>query len=207
MLISPAYALFDRVPDAYAAVKTINSLVMSLAAVPAYFIARRVVGKWLALLAALLAVAVPSMVYTATVMTENAYYPLFLLAALALVALLERPTCADATSRSSPRSALAYLTRSQAVVIAAAAVDGAAPARPLPARSAAGDALGRTAGCTRSSSAGAVARRRRRRSPAGRPLSALLGAYAVVGEASYDVGTAAALRRLPPRRSSTSTSA
>ena len=47
ILIAPAYAAFDRVPDAYAAVKTINSLVMSLAAVPAYLIARRVVGKWL----------------------------------------------------------------------------------------------------------------------------------------------------------------
>ncbi len=91
-LIAPAYALFERVPDAYAAVKTINSLVMSLAAVPAYLLARRVVGQPLALLAAVLAVAVPSMVYTATVMTENAFYPVFLLAALAARALLERPT-------------------------------------------------------------------------------------------------------------------
>ena len=77
---------------------------MSLAAVPAYLIARRVVGKWLALLAALLAVAVPSMVYTATVMTENAYYPVFLLAALALVALLERPSTLQPTCSSSRRS-------------------------------------------------------------------------------------------------------
>ena len=65
---------------------------MSLAAVPAYLLARRVVGQWPALLAALLTVAVPSMVYTATVMTENAYYPVFLLAALVLVLLLERPS-------------------------------------------------------------------------------------------------------------------
>ena len=49
LLIAPAYALFERIPDAYAAVKTINSLVMSLAAVPAYFLARRVVGQGLAL--------------------------------------------------------------------------------------------------------------------------------------------------------------
>ena len=90
-VIAPAYAVFGRVPDAYAAIKTINSLAMSLAAIPAYFIARRVVGQGLALAAAVLAVAVPSMVYTAVVMTENAFYPLFLLAALALVALLERP--------------------------------------------------------------------------------------------------------------------
>src|SRR5207342_3262028 len=49
ILIAPAYALFDRIPDVYATLKTINSLVMSLAAVPAYLLARRVVGKWLAL--------------------------------------------------------------------------------------------------------------------------------------------------------------
>ena len=88
---------------------------MSLAAVPAYLIARRVVGKWLALLAALLTVAVPSMVYTATVMTENAYYPVFLLAALALVALLERPTTLNHVAFFAALG-LAYLTRSQAVV-------------------------------------------------------------------------------------------
>ena len=49
LLIAPAYALFDRLPDAYAAVKTINALLMSLAAVPAYLLARRVVGHWWAL--------------------------------------------------------------------------------------------------------------------------------------------------------------
>jgi hypothetical protein len=121
ILISPAYALFDRIPDVYATLKTINSLVMSLAAVPAYLIARRVVGKWLALLAALLTVVVPSMVYTATVMTENAYYPVFLLAALALVALLERPTAPNHVLFFAAFG-LAYLTRSQAIVVAAAAV-------------------------------------------------------------------------------------
>ena len=120
-LISPGYWLFDRIPAAYAAVKTINSVVMSLAAVPAYFIARRVVGQWSALLAAFLAIAVPSMVYTATVMTENAYYPLFLLAALALVALLERPTARNLVLFFGA-FALAYLVRYQAIVVGAAAV-------------------------------------------------------------------------------------
>ena len=32
------------------------------------------------------------MVYTGTLMTENAFYPIFLTAALALVLMLERPT-------------------------------------------------------------------------------------------------------------------
>ncbi len=63
---------------AYAAVKTMNAVLMSLAAIPAFFLARRVVRRSYALLAALLAVAVPSLAYTGTVMTENAFYPLFL---------------------------------------------------------------------------------------------------------------------------------
>ena len=92
VVIAPAYRLFSSVPDAYAAVKAINAVVMSLAAVPAYFLARRVLRPGLALVVAALTVAVPSMLYTGTVMTENVFYPLFLLAALALVTTLERPT-------------------------------------------------------------------------------------------------------------------
>src|SRR4030095_16135163 len=79
VLISPAYLLFESLPRAYTAVKTENAILMSLAAVPAFFLARRVVGTGLALLAAVLAVALPSLAYTGSVMTENAFYPLFLL--------------------------------------------------------------------------------------------------------------------------------
>ena len=186
-LLAPAYAAFDRIPDVYAAIKTINSLVMSLAAVPAYFLARRVVGQGLALAAAVLAVSVPSMVYTAVVMTENTFYPVFLLTTLALVALLERPSARRHVAFFAAL-ALAYLTRSQAVVIAAAAVT--APvllalwtpgARRATVRSyawlyaifAGGAVLGVGAQVAR-----------------GRQLSELLGAYAVVGESNYDAGTA-----------------
>jgi hypothetical protein len=69
LLVSPAYRAFASVPDAYAAAKAINAVVMSLAAVPAYFLARRVVRAPIALLAAFLTVAVPSMLYTGTLMT------------------------------------------------------------------------------------------------------------------------------------------
>ena len=187
ILIAPAYAAFDRIPDVYAAVKTVNSLVMSLAAVPAYLIARRVVSTRLALLAALLAVAVPSMVYTATVMTENAYYPVLLLAALALVALLERPTAFNHVAFFAA-FALAYLTRSQAIVVAAAAVTA-----PLVLALVAGGAKGvlwpfRWLYATFACGAVLVVAAQTAR---GRPLSALLGSYAVVGGASYDVGAAA----------------
>src|SRR5206468_4317174 len=80
------------VPDAYAAAKTINAAVMSLAAVPAYFLAHRLLRPALALVAAALTVTVPSMLYTGTLMTENVFYPLFLTVALVLVLMLERPT-------------------------------------------------------------------------------------------------------------------
>jgi dolichyl-phosphate-mannose-protein mannosyltransferase len=121
LLISPAYALFDNLPQAYAAVKTLNSLLMSLAALPAFFLARRVVSDRLALLAALLTVAVPSLAYTGTVMTENAFYPLFLLVALVLVRVLERPSPLLVVLLFG-LVAVAYGTRVQAVALVPAIV-------------------------------------------------------------------------------------
>jgi hypothetical protein len=114
LLIAPAWAIFNAVPDAYAAAKAINAFVMSLAAIPAYFLARRMLSMPLALGAAALTVAVPSMIYTGTLMTENAFYPIFILVVLALVAWLERPTPA-LTAAVLALVGLAYLTRAQAL--------------------------------------------------------------------------------------------
>ncbi len=119
LLISPAYALFDALPTAYAAVKTWNSVLMSLAAIPAFFLARRVVARGYALLGALLAVAVPSLAYTGTVMTENAFYPLFLAFVLVLVVALERPKPLWVVLLLALLG-LAYATRVQAVALAPA---------------------------------------------------------------------------------------
>src|SRR5213075_2781893 len=116
MVIAPAYRFFDAVPDAYAAAKAINSIVMSLAAAPAYLLARRVVSRRWSLVVAGLTVAVPSMVYTGTLMTENLFYPLFLCCALALVAVLERPTLAR-LAVLLVLSFVAFLTRAQAVAL------------------------------------------------------------------------------------------
>jgi len=121
ILISPAYRLYASVPQAYAAAKTINSVLMSLTAVPTYFLARRVVTPALALLAALLAVAIPSTLYAGTMMTENAFYPIFVCAALALVVCLERPTLARQLVLLAV-CALAYATRAQAVALVPALV-------------------------------------------------------------------------------------
>jgi hypothetical protein len=116
VLISPAWAAFKSVPDAYAAAKGINALVMSLAAVPAYFLARRVLGTWWSLAAAALAVAIPSMVYTGTLMTENAFYPIFLATMIALVAWLDRPTVVN-TLALIGLFVVAFLTRQQAIAL------------------------------------------------------------------------------------------
>ena len=116
LLIAPAYRVFGFVPDAYAAAKTIGSVLMSLTAIPVYFLARRFIPPLLSLIAAALAVAVPSMMYTGTLMTETVFYPIFVCVALALVLMLERPTLWRQTLLLA-LCVLAFLTRSQAIIL------------------------------------------------------------------------------------------
>ncbi|HXG75218.1 MAG TPA: glycosyltransferase family 39 protein, partial [Gaiellaceae bacterium] len=187
LLITPAYALFDRLPDAYEAVKATNAVLVSLAALPAYGIARRVVGPGLALLGALLAVALPSLAYAGTVMTENAFYPLFLAVALALVLELERPTV--------PRALLllalvgvAFATRVQAVALVPAillAPLARAALTPAPLRRTLAAFRGLYALVAGLGAVLALALL-----VAGRSGGDLLGAYEPVEEASYDAGEA-----------------
>jgi 4-amino-4-deoxy-L-arabinose transferase-like glycosyltransferase len=183
LLISPAYLFFDDLVDAYGAVKTINALVMSLAAVPAYLLARRVLGEGLALVSAVFSVALPSLVYTGTVMTENAFYPVFLVACLLILLVLERPTRRRQLALLVALG-LAYATRVQAVALVPALLTAPVllgllrggvraavrPLLPLYAIVAGGSLL---------VLAGQLVR--------GRSLYDLLGAYAAVGDRSYDV--------------------
>lgn len=183
VLISPAYALFDALPDAYALVKTLNALYMSLAAVPAYLLARRVLSVPWSLAAGALALALPSLAYTGTVMTENVYYPLFLTAALVLVLVLERPTPLRQVALLA-LVGLLFLTRVQAVAFLPAIVLAPFLAawlgrRPLRAELARQRLLwALLAGGGLLLVLAQLAR--------GRSLSDLLGAYAVVGDRSYD---------------------
>lgn len=91
LLIAPAYGVTQNMITAFAIVKCINALLMSMTAVPVYFIARTVASRRWALTAAVLSVLVPAMAYTSVVMTENAFYPAFAVACLAIVKALERP--------------------------------------------------------------------------------------------------------------------
>ena len=114
-LISPAYALFGHVPTAYKAARLINAVVMSLAAIPTYLLARRLMRSPLALLAAVLSLALPAMAYTTSMMTENAFYPAFMLVVLAMYLALERPTIVRQLL-VFPAILVAFYTRAQGVV-------------------------------------------------------------------------------------------
>lgn len=115
-LIAPAWKLFDAIPTAYDVAKGINAVAMSLAAIPAYFLARRMVSPRIALVAATLTVLVPGMLYTSELMTENVFYPLFLCVVLALVVTLERPTWRRQVL-VLVLCGIAYATRQQAVAL------------------------------------------------------------------------------------------
>jgi dolichyl-phosphate-mannose-protein mannosyltransferase len=182
-ILAPAYGLFDALPHAYAAAKATNTIAMSLAAVPAWLLARRVVGRWLALLAAVLAVAVPSMAYTATLVTENLFYPVALLFAWALVLALERPSVRRVTLLVVVL-VVAVATRPQALSFVGAVVLApfalallrwdARVLRPFV------PLLGGTVAVVVLVLGAQLLR--------GGSLSDLLGAYSVVGEGGYDVG-------------------
>src|SRR5574338_1578502 len=182
-LLAPAYRLFDALPTAYAAAKATNAVAMSLAAVPAWLLARRVTGRWLALLAAAITVAVPSMAYTATIVTENLFYPLALLFAWALSLTLERPSLRRVLLLVVVLAA-AVATRSQALGFVAAAVLApfvlallrwdARMLRPFV------PLVGGAVALVVLVVGGQWLR--------GRSLSDLLGAYSVVGEGGYDAG-------------------
>jgi hypothetical protein len=91
-LIAPAWAAFDNASDAYHAALVINAFVMSLAAVPAFLLARMFVGRLESVVVAAMTLLVPSMAYTGVLMTENACYPAFLLAVLLIARSVRSPS-------------------------------------------------------------------------------------------------------------------
>lgn len=90
-LISPAWRL-GSMSSTYDVAKGINVVVMTLAVVPVFLWARRLVSPTYATVAAGLALALPAFVYTGALMTENVFFPLFVLALYSLAVVLERPS-------------------------------------------------------------------------------------------------------------------
>ena len=91
VLVSPAW-LATSVGTAYALAKVLNVLLMTLAAVPFFLWARRLVRPAFALAATLLVLLLPALLYANMIMTESAFLPAFLLSMLLAALALERPT-------------------------------------------------------------------------------------------------------------------
>ena len=84
--------MFDDPSRAYVAAKVVNSVLLSLTAFPAYFLARKFVEARAAVAVAAFSVFVPSMLYSGTLLTEVALYPVFVLALLGIASAIRRPT-------------------------------------------------------------------------------------------------------------------
>jgi hypothetical protein len=91
ILVSPAWAA-DSMTSTYSIAKGLNAVLMSLAAIPFYLWARRLLSQAYALAALVLFLVLPAFVYTSLIMTENAALPAILLALFTMAWMLERPT-------------------------------------------------------------------------------------------------------------------
>jgi hypothetical protein len=180
LLVAPAYAL-DGLVDAHRAAQATNAVAMSLAAVPAFLLGRRVAGPWLGLLVAAGALLVPSLAYTGTITTESLFYPVALAFALALARYLELPSPWRLAVLGIALLA-AYATRSQAVSFAPVILT--APVVLALIRGRVGELRRYVAlyAATLAGAVGLVAVQALR----GRSLGDLLGAYRAVLDRDYD---------------------
>jgi hypothetical protein len=92
LLTAPAW-LFDDVGTSYRVIQTLNAVVMSLAAIAVFWLARRLgLGPWLSVGMAAFAVAIPDMFYSAWILADPFSYPLVLGATGAATAALAYPS-------------------------------------------------------------------------------------------------------------------
>ena len=196
LAISPAW-LADDVPAAYGIAKALNVLLMTLVVVPTYLIARRLVTPAWALAAVGLVLLMPSFHYTGVLMSENAFFPLFVAAALFFTRALERPTLGR-QALALGVAGLAVGVRVQAVVLLAvlpaaivvkALLDARAPGSG-PAWRRAAESL-RAFWPTGAVLAGGALAFLALQAARGSSLSSALGSYDVVATSDYDFGQVA----------------
>jgi hypothetical protein len=92
LFLAPAFRFTADGATALAVVKVMNAIAMAMAAVPAYFLARRVVPSGWALGVATLSALVPWTAYSALTLTESLFYPVLVAYAAVLAWTLERPS-------------------------------------------------------------------------------------------------------------------
>jgi hypothetical protein len=90
-LLAPAWTA-GSMTTTYAIAQAINAVLITLAVVPIYLWARRLLPPVGQVAIVALVLAMPTGLYVSALVTENAFFPAFLLAAFALAAALERPT-------------------------------------------------------------------------------------------------------------------
>jgi hypothetical protein len=90
-LISPAW-FAGSTHTAYTLVKVINVALMTLGAIPVYLWARRLVAPAWSVLAVVLYLSIPGFMYSAEILTENAFLPATMLALFTMALALERPS-------------------------------------------------------------------------------------------------------------------
>jgi hypothetical protein len=91
LVISPIYLATSSAATAYEFVKALNSLLLSLAVIPIYAIARSVLAPARALAVAALSLLLPLMFYSGLALSENLAYPLVLVAFWAMLRALREP--------------------------------------------------------------------------------------------------------------------
>jgi hypothetical protein len=92
LVAAPVVALSPNQRDAYRGLQWFNAFLFSLTAIPAFFLARRMLTSRWSLAVAALSAAAPSAVYGGMVLTESAAYATGTLALLALLRVVERPS-------------------------------------------------------------------------------------------------------------------
>jgi hypothetical protein len=92
LVLAAILRVAGSVDSAYDWFKAANALFFALTAIPVYLLARRLVSEWWAVVAAALAVAIPSSISVVTVMTESLSYLTTMWALYAIALALERPS-------------------------------------------------------------------------------------------------------------------
>ncbi|WP_312318581.1 glycosyltransferase family 39 protein [Stenotrophomonas sp.] len=87
-LIAPSFAFGDAF---YSGIRLINALVVSSGLIPAYLVARRILGHRLSLFVAVASVLLPGVFISAYAVTEVLYFPLYLWTVWSGLRYLERP--------------------------------------------------------------------------------------------------------------------
>jgi len=183
-LVTPAIAglplSVGDTENGYVALKAVQAIVVSLAAVPVFLWARTLAGDAWALAAAALTLAIPDLAYSGLIMTEVAFYPAVVLGAWAMAEALVRPALGIQAAVVAA-ILLAAATRLQAVVLVAAFAAALVTHLGLERRLRDVARYWPTAAAFAAvAAAWAVVRLR-----GGAPASELLGAYRAAGEVDY----------------------